>query len=244
MPIAGWGTHVDSNELSKWVDALGQGDAETALRGLLKAYAEARSAELADLINLSSTNAPAISVEAMTQHGQMLEVGLGPLSKAVVLRSIRFERGFLAQAELAGPPPETSLLQLLRSVECTPAQLSPLATRGQTRWLRSMTLHSRAGIDAAAEVLSHVAFSTLNCLTLVSVIAHVNDVLPVLFRLESLRNVTTLRFQRGVIGAPSPDVLAKAPRGTEQIDLLDSQRKWTRGSIDWPDTRNPDESAP
>jgi uncharacterized protein (TIGR02996 family) len=162
---------------------------------------------------------------------------LGELAGAVALRSVGFERGFLAHAALVGVPPATPMLKLLRSMECNLTQLTAVVARNQTGWLRELTLQAREGLDAATVVLARGRFSKLHTLTLVSVIAHVNDVLPAVFGVKELQAVTTLRFERGVIGTPSAAVLAGAPAGTERIELVDSGRTWTRGEPEWPDSR-------
>jgi hypothetical protein len=86
-------------------------------------------------------------------------------------------------------------------------------------------------------VLAKPVWDRLHTLELYSIIEHTNEVLPPLFRLTSLPSVVTLRFKRGVSGTPKPELLAQAWPTLERIELVDTQKTFTRGSPEWPDTR-------
>jgi uncharacterized protein (TIGR02996 family) len=162
---------------------------------------------------------------------------LGPLNGAVALASLKFERGFPAKAELTRVPEDPRWVQLLTTLELNVRDLKPLAEGRHTRFVRSLTVACRPGLDAAVEALSFTSFTRLHTLTLLSILEHTNDVLPPLFRLGSLDHLTRLRLQRGVSGTPRPDVLEKAWPGLEQIELVDSGKLFVRGSAEWPDAR-------
>jgi uncharacterized protein (TIGR02996 family) len=63
----------------------------------------------------------------------------------------------LQLARVAGRAPKGCAKRkkaLITSMEGMVAQILPMVTRRQTRWLRSLTLHASDGIESGAEVLS------------------------------------------------------------------------------------------